>query len=413
MDLHTNKGCMLPSQEDLAAVARRRFQNPKPHKHGKQWRILVWKDVWENSRWVRRRVHEVLGSAEEMGFRQAQKLAEKVIEPLNKQPRNPGVAITFKEFVAEVYKICYLDLHPKSHSSRYSGILEGYLLPALGHFTLFDIEQPTSVLAQQFFTGLKGKGLAQESLDKIRDCFSSVMTVALERKYIQNNPVPLINLPPGRPTPKEKPTITVAQFELLVNAIPEPYATMIYVAVHTGLRASELIGLKWGRVHPTHIVVEEKCCRGDWGIPKSDASRNHIKVMKKVVDRIHALKGMKVKVGGGRGKFQTFEVVKKSGPNDLVFQSVRKGVAMRDNNILSRYIKPAADKLELKGVNWQCLRRSHATWMKRAGVPLADASRQMRHSRPSITADIYEMSPDQDQLEAISKLESFTSKAVN
>lgn len=394
-------------------MARRRFQNPKPHRHGDQWRILVWKDVYQDGGWKRRRVAEVLGSVHDMGFRQAQKLVEKVTDPLNKQPRNPGVAVTFKEFAEGTYLKLELPLFSKSHESRYAGIVKNYLLPALGRITLFELEQPTSTAAQQVFTDLKGRGLAKESLDKIRDCFSSIMTSALKKRYISSNPAENITMPKGRPTPKLKPTITVQQFELLVEALPEPYATMVYVAVYTGLRVSEIIALKWKSILESAITIEEKCCRGEWGEPKSDASRATIKVLPKVVARIHALKNMSVRVGGGRGKYQTFKLVKSSGPEDLVFQSVRKGGTMRDNNILSRYIIPTAEKLKLGTVNWQCLRRSHATWMKRAGIPLADASRQMRHSRTSITADIYEMTPEQDQIEAINRLESFTSKAVN
>jgi hypothetical protein len=40
-------------------------------------------------------------------------------------------------------------------------------------------------------------------------------------------------------------------------------------------------------------------------------------------------------------------VVKSDRSEDLVFQSVKTGAPMRDNNILSRHIKPAARKLGL------------------------------------------------------------------
>jgi hypothetical protein len=43
-------------------------------------------------------------------------------------------------------------------------------------------------------------------------------------------------------------------------------------------------------------------------------------------------------------QFRHYKVVKSDRPEDLVFQSVRTGAAMRDNNILSRHIKPAARK---------------------------------------------------------------------
>ena len=42
-----------------------------------------------------------------------------------------------------------------------------------------------------------------------------------------------------------------------------------------------------------------------------------------------------------------YKVVKSDGPDDLVFQSVKKGAPMRDNNILVRHIKPAARKLNI------------------------------------------------------------------
>lgn len=69
--------------------------------------------------------------------------------------------------------------------------------------------------------------------------------------------------------------------------------------------------------------------------------------------------------------------MKKDGPTDLVFQSVKTGQPMRDNNILSRHIKPAARKLGLDWVNWRSLRTSHATWLKMAGADVKDARAQI------------------------------------
>ena len=41
---------------------------------------------------------------------------------------------------------------------------------------------------------------------------------------------------------RTKPYVTPKQFDELVARIPELYASMIYVAVYTGLRVSELAG---------------------------------------------------------------------------------------------------------------------------------------------------------------------------
>jgi integrase len=111
-----------------------------------------------------------------------------------------------------------------------------------------------------------------------------------------------------------------------------------------------------------------------------------------------------VKAGNAIRKYK---VVKRDGPDDLVFQSVRCGKPLRDNNILARFIKPAARALGLPWVNWRSLRTSHATWLKMAGADVKDAQAQMRHSRSSTTLDIYQQFVPESQqrvVEGLSRL---------
>lgn len=74
---------------------------------------------------------------------------------------------------------------------------------------------------------------------------------------------------------------------------------MIYVAVWTGLPVSELIGLRWEDVHADSLTIDERCCRGDWGAPKSDASNATIGLKPFVIERIHRLKLLTVEVRAG------------------------------------------------------------------------------------------------------------------
>ena len=91
-------------------------------------------------------------------------------------------------------------------------------------------------------------------------------------------------MPPGkRGKKRNKPYVTPEQFDALVNLIAEPYATMVYVAVYTGLRVSKLIELRWADVGDGHITIDERCCRGDWGAPKSEASNATIPVNAAVI----------------------------------------------------------------------------------------------------------------------------------
>ena len=84
--------------------------------------------------------------------------------------------------------------------------------------------------------------------------------------------------------------------------------------------------------------------------------------------------------------------------------AVKDGKPIRDNNILSRFIKPAARKLGMDFVNWRSLRTSHATWLKMAGADVKDAQAQMRHSRSSTTLDIYQQFVPKSQQRAVEKL---------
>jgi integrase len=175
----------------------------------------------------------------------------------------------------------------------------------------------------------------------------------------------------------------------MLAMMQEPYATIVFAAMYTGLRPSELAGLRWRNVHEDAITIDERYCQGEWGSPKSEASNATIAVNAAVIERIEALKSMVVSVGAGNDT-RRYAVVKSSGPEDLVFQSVSKNAAIRKDNILTRHIKPAARAADLGFVNWQVLRRSFTTHRKRNGADIKDAQALMRHSRATTTLDVYQ-----------------------
>jgi integrase len=233
---------------------------------------------------------------------------------------------------------------------------------------------------------------------------SSVLGSAVKYGYLITNPAEAIQLPPSRRgARRQKPFIRPEQFSVLVELIQEPYASMVYVAVNTGLRVSEVIGLRWSDIHEQSITIDERYCRGDWAAPKSDASNTTIPVNRKVIERIQCLRTLTVEVKAGRAT-RRYRAVKSDGPDDLVFQSVKSGSPMRDNNILARHIKPAGRKLGIGWVNWLVLRRSYATWLRMVGTDPRDRQSLMRHSRFTTTAEIYEQDLPESQLRAVEKL---------
>jgi integrase len=132
-----------------------------------------------------------------------------------------------------------------------------------------------------------------------------------------------------------------------------------------------------------------------------------------VIRRIQELKDKEVTINwGGGGAKKTFKLVRSSGPQDLVFQSLRTGAPMSDHNILSRHIKPAARKLGIEWVNWQVLRRSYATWLVAAGADAKSVQGQMRHSRIQTRLDIYAQIVPESQRRAVAKMSDMVAERV-
>ena len=384
-------------------MARRRFQSPRPVKRGRWWTLLYWEDEIIQGRRVRKRKRVTLAPAS-MPEREVQKLAAERLRPMNQGLRMLGSATSFNDFVDEVYRPVALEKMAKSTRDRYEGIIKNYLVPEFGSLCLRDI---TVLSVDRYFVGVAGKSLSYESVDKVRDVLSSILQSAVRYEYLLNNPVAGVTLPRRKRGKRVKPYVTPKQFAALVALIPEPYASMVYVAAYTGLRVSELVGLRWRNIREDSISIEERYCRGDWGPPKSEASAATVAVSDTVIHRIERLKSLVIPVRAGRGT-RRFLAVKNRGPDDLVFQSVATGRPMRDNNILVRHIKPAARKLGLGFVNWQVLRRSFATWLKLVGADVKDAQALMRHSRASTTLDIYQQFVPESQRSVVERLTSLS-----
>jgi integrase len=399
--VETNSG--EPSRGDFERMARRRFQDPKPVREGKWWYLLTWQDCVEKGRRVRKRKRIKLAPST-MSVREAQRVAAEMLRPLNQGLISPGAAVQFGEFIDSVYEPTVMPLLSSTTRSRSTSVIKVHLRPMFGDACLRDLGP---LVIQRYLSGLAGSALSDESRDKIKDVLSSILGSAVQYGFLVKNPVEGLRLPRSRKGRRNKPYITPSQFEALVALISEPYATMVYVAVHTGLRVSELAGLKWQNVHFDSITIDERYSRGDWSAPKSASSNATVPVDRAVAERIELLKTLVVDVRAGRAT-RHLKVVKSEGPGDLVFQSLVKAAPMRDNNILVRHLKPAAEKLGLGLVNWQVLRRSFATWLDMAGASVKDAQALMRHSRASTTLDVYQQCVPESQRRAVQNLDRLT-----
>jgi integrase len=397
-------------------MARRRFQDPKLETVGNWWQIRVYRDTYFNGRRIRKRTRIRLAPAS-MSVREAQKLKAEYLRPLNQNLISEGSAMPFEGFVTTVYNTVELPQQASSTQDRYRGIIDNYLIPTFGPLCLREL---TTLRLQKYILGFRikesretqpgsqarnvRKQLSWESVDKIRDVLSSILGSAVKHGFLVRNPAEGLRVPTAkRGARRQKLFIRPEQFAALIELIQEPYATMVYVAMYTGLRVSELIALRWSDIHEQSITIDERYCRGDWAEPKSDASNTTIPVGRRVIERIQRLRTMIVEVKAGRA-VRRYRAVKADGPDDLVFQSVRGGGPMRDNNVLARHIKPPAKKLGIGWVNWLVLRRSYATWLRMIGTDPRDRQSLMRHARFTTTAEVYEQDLPESQFRAVEKL---------
>jgi hypothetical protein len=279
-----NSGC--PLKGDFERMAKRRFQDPKPFREGNWWYILPWQDEFVNGKPVRKRKRIKLVPAT-MPEREVKKIAAEYLRPINQGLESIGSATNFTTYAKETYIPVKLPLMAKSTQDRYAGIIRNYLISAFGGMCLRDLSH---LALQRYFSGMAGSKLQHESIDKIRDVLSSVLGSAVEYGLLVKNPAEGLAIPRDKQGRRIKPTITFEQFDAMIDLIPEPYATMVYTAVYSGLRASELIGLRWNDVGIDTLMVDERCCRGDWGKPKSRSSSAPVTVPLSVISRIHALK---------------------------------------------------------------------------------------------------------------------------
>ena len=65
-------------------------------------------------------------------------------------------------------------------------------------------------------------------------------------EFFSRNPITLVRQSAKRAQVPD--VLTVEEIGKLLLELPEPWRTAVYVAVTTGLRVSELLGLKWGDV---------------------------------------------------------------------------------------------------------------------------------------------------------------------
>ncbi len=119
----------------------------------------------------------------------------------------------------------------------YRGYLRKWIIPRWGDHRV------THIRAGEIELWLRSLPLARSSCAKIRNVMSVLFNHGLRHELLDRNPVQWVRQSAKR---KKIPAVLeIAEVQSLLSALDIRERTMVLLDVVTGLRASELFGLKW------------------------------------------------------------------------------------------------------------------------------------------------------------------------
>lgn len=100
---------------------------------------------------------------------------------------------------------------------------------------------------------LKSLPLAPKTKGHIRNAMHLLFQWARRWRMIDSNPIELVRQSNRRL--KAPRVLTPQDFQALLQELRDPYRTMVTVSACLGLRASEVMGFKWGDVDWDHLTI--------------------------------------------------------------------------------------------------------------------------------------------------------------
>jgi len=166
---------------------------------------------------------------------------------------------------------------------------------------------------------------------------------------------------------------------IVAQAKSNRFFALYHLAVSTGMRQGELLGLKWsdldckqGLLQVQRQLTKKKGGGFEFTAPKTKAGTRRLDLGESA---------LRVLRGHRQQQFLEMQSV------GLVFPSTI-GTPYNRSNLRKRF-KLILDEAGLPEIRFHDLRHTAATLMLNHGIPVIVVSRRLGHARPSITLDIY------------------------
>lgn len=377
-------------------MARREYQNPPLQKtDGQQakWFIRVRKRViGMGGKIVKEQDRVYFGLCSEVGVREAGRLRAEKLKEINGEVYTVSSKVKLCDFIV-AFKQKHFPTTGRAAQLKYESLLSNHIMPAFGKLSL---EQIGTEVIQGFLN--EKAHLSWWTRNDLRNLLSSIFSRADDWGYWQQrNPVEKTKLPREK-AKREKRLLTDEQVTTLLSELPADIALMIKLADSTGMRISEIIGLRWRNVDLGigWLKVAEKTYRGHEGPTKSEKSERELPLgmlWEEFRDHYHKVTPQR---------------------DDYVFRHAVTGEPHDDRNLNQHFLRKVAKKYGWywPGFGFHSFRRMTLTGVQADGGSTIEAQQIAGHSRPSTTA-IYTQIQKTRTLQLVEKRQQRFNKVVN
>ena len=290
-------------------------------------------------------------------------------------------AMTVGEYLERWLKDSVRGTVRTSTYERHEGIVRTHLKPALGRIRVKNLT-PTHV--RGLHRQKLDDGLAPATVRKFHSTFHKALAQAVSDGLIPRNAA-AIKAP--RPDPEEMHPLSADEARALLEAACGDRFKALYVlAITTGLRRGELLGLRWRDADLEHGVlrVGRALVRegGRYRLGETKTKRGH---------RSIRLASQAVSALGSHRKRQLKERMKVAGlyeDHDLIF-ATQKGTPLNPENLVKRSFKPLLKRAGLPEIRFHDLRHTCATLLLGCGVHPKLVQELLGHATIAMTLDTY------------------------
>lgn len=284
----------------------------------------------------------------------------------------------------EIWKKEYLGSVKPLTVKDYYNQIDNHIKPAMGAVRLDSLE---THMIQRFYNTLTdkaGKPLSPKTVKNIHGVLHKALQQAIANGYISQNPAAACILPKiQKPEIKPLEPDEIALF--LKEANKDSYSNLFTVAIFTGMRQGELLGLSWENVDFKNGVIYVKqqlqCKDGEYFFctPKSGKGRT-IAPASVVMDALHQQWRDQRMASMEAGEAW-------SNPNNLVFtDSLGKNLVRRT---VVKHFKSVAQRVGIPGARFHDLRHSFAVTSLQAGDDIKTVQANLGHATAAFTLDVY------------------------